>query len=196
METAINVFFDDFEMGTTRNAPYLFAPGAPYISNGALYVGLDMADPRTWNVIPVKKRIAREFSTFNRTETWVRCIGIYPEGHQAIEFTAFTFNNQGLITALSKVENKECPFAGPTTASNATSDATSSSNSSSTGNVTRLRADTKNTNSTSSAPKPVPITPPAAAPTAAAPTNPAPTDAAPTAAATAPAGKGKGKGKA
>jgi len=108
MEIAINQFFDDFENGITSNAPYIFAPGAPYISNGALYVGLDMSDYRTWDVIPKKMRTNREFSIFNRTETWVRCLGTYPDGHQALEFTSFTFDNKGMITVMSKLENKEC----------------------------------------------------------------------------------------
>jgi len=108
MEIAINMFFDDFENGITSNAPYLFAPGAPYISNGALYVGLDMSDYRTWEVIPKKIRTNREFSIFNRTETWVRCLGTYPDGHQALEFTSFNFDNKGMITVMSKLENKEC----------------------------------------------------------------------------------------
>jgi len=130
MEIAINQFFDDFENGITSNAPYIFAPGAPYISNGAIYVGLDMADYRTWDVIPRKTRIDRDFSVFNRTETWVRCMGVYPDGHQALEFTSFTFDNKGMITSMSKLENKECPTpavaAGPvpTAAANTTTAAT------------------------------------------------------------------------
>jgi hypothetical protein len=111
MEIAINKFFDDFETGITENAQYLFAQGAPYISNGALYAGLDMSNPATWAVIPPKSRVEREFSVMNRTETWVRCLGVYPDGRSAIEFTSFTFDRKGMITTMSKVEAKECPTA-------------------------------------------------------------------------------------
>jgi len=108
MEIAINRFFDDFEAGVTENAQYLFAHGAPYISNGFIYAGLDMSDPATWVAIPQKTRIDREFSVMNRTETWVRCIGVYPDGHSAMEFTSFTFDRKGMITTMSKLESKEC----------------------------------------------------------------------------------------
>ena len=109
MEIAINQFFDDFEAGITQNAPYLFARGAPYVSNGIVYAGLDMSNPATWAVIPPKKRVEREFSVMNRTETWVRCLSIYPDGHVSVEFTAFTFDRRGMITTMSKIEGKECP---------------------------------------------------------------------------------------
>jgi hypothetical protein len=108
MEIAINQFFDDFEAGVTENAQYLFAQGAPYISNGFIYAGLDMSDPATWAAIPQKTRVDREFSVMNRTETWVRCIGVYPDGHSAMEFTSFTFDRKGMITTMSKLEPKEC----------------------------------------------------------------------------------------
>lgn len=111
MVIAITQFFNDFQNGTTANAPYIFARGCPYISNGAIYAGLDMSQASTWAVIPIKQRIDREFSPLNGTETWVRCIGVYPDGHQALEFTAFTFDRQGLINSMSKLENKECPTA-------------------------------------------------------------------------------------
>jgi len=115
MEIAITRFFDDFEDGITVNAPYIFAEGAPYISNGALYAGLNMADAATWDVIPRKTRSEREFSPLNGTETWVRCLGTYPDGHQAIEFTSYTFDRKGMITSMSKIENKECTAAADTT---------------------------------------------------------------------------------
>jgi len=117
MEIAIGQFFDDFEAGITYNAPYLFAPGAPYVSNGALYMGLDMSDPRTWQVIPKKTRTEREYSPYNRTETWVRSLNTYPDGHQTIEFASFTFDNKGMMTVLSKVESKDCGVAVATPAS-------------------------------------------------------------------------------
>lgn len=122
MEIAINQFFDDFEAGITENAPYLFAPGAPYVSNGIIYEGLDMSNARTWHVIPQKMRIEREFSVMNRTETWVRCLSVYPDGHVSIEFTAFTFDRRGMITTMSKIESKECaPPAAAATVNASTS---------------------------------------------------------------------------
>jgi len=125
MVIAISQFFDDFENGITENAPYIFARGCPYISNGAIYAGLDMSQPATWAVIPPKMRIDREFSSLNGTETWVRCVGVYPDGHQAIEFTAFTFDRQGLINTMSKLENKECPAPYPGQAPSAQTTASS-----------------------------------------------------------------------
>jgi hypothetical protein len=109
MEVVINQFFDDFEAGVTTRAAQLFARGCPYISNGAVYLGMDMSEPATWAVIPRKTRRNREFTNFNKTETWVRSIGTYEDGHQAVEFTAFTFDDEGKINSMSKIEGKECP---------------------------------------------------------------------------------------
>jgi hypothetical protein len=111
METAVDQFFNDFEAGDVSRAGTLFAKGCPYISNGQLYQGMDMSDPATWRVIPHKTRAHREYSAKNRTELWARCIGTYDNGHQALEFTGFTFNDEGKINSMSKIEQKECPTA-------------------------------------------------------------------------------------
>jgi len=186
MAIAITQFFDDFENGITSNAPYIFAPGCPYISNGAIYAGLDMSQPSTWAVIPPKRRIEREISALNGTETWARCIGVYPDGHQAIEFTAFTFDRQGLISSMSKLENKECAASGASSTSSApaaagqvstpANAATVTSTSSSSNQTTvltppvalGLRADTKRVRDTSMMASAAPTSAPTSSPTAAA----------------------------
>jgi len=109
METAVEQFFDDFETGDFSRTGTLFAKGCPYISNGALYQGMDMSEAATWRVIPHKTRTHREYAAKNRTELWARCIGTYDTGHQALEFTGFTFNDDGKINSMSKIEQKECP---------------------------------------------------------------------------------------